>query len=180
MKRIVLITGSARKNGNSDLLAQAFIAGAQGVGHQVFRFDAAHKKLFPCIACDTCFTKGAACSRTDDFNELAPRIEEADTIVLCTPLYWFTFPGQIKMVIDKLYAFQSGKRSLNIQEAALLVCAETDDPKDFEGILTTFALLLRYKEWKNAGILTVPKVNKIGDIELSGGLEKAQELGRHI
>jgi multimeric flavodoxin WrbA len=180
MKNIVIITGSSRKNGNSELLAKSFKEGAEEAGHIVFLFEIASKKLSPCIACDTCFSKDRACSFSDDFNELAPSLENADTIVLCTPLYWFTFSAKIKMIIDKLYSFDIGKKKLKISEALLIVCAETDDIMDFDGIIKTFELILNYKKWKNAGILTVPNVNKIGDIKNTDGLNRAKEMGINI
>ena len=180
MKNIVVITGSSRKEGNSALMAKAFVEGAQEAGHRVFLFETMNKKLSPCIACDTCFSKGQACTMGDAFNELAPIVENADTIVFCTPLYWFTFSAQIKIVIDKLYSFLIGKRKVKIQEAALMVCGETDSNEDFAGIIKTFQLISGYKKWKNAGILTVPNVCNIGDIKKTDGLDKAKEMGINI
>ncbi|MDR2738381.1 MAG: flavodoxin family protein [Treponema sp.] len=180
MKNIVVITGSSRRGGNSELMARAFIEGAQQTGHNVFLFETLNKKLSCCIACDNCFSKGQACSMSDDFNELAPILENADTIVFCTPLYWFTFPAKIKIVIDKLYSFIIGRRELKINESALMVCAETNKTEDFEGIIKTYELILDYKKWRNAGILTVPNVYNIGDIKKTDGLIKAKEMGINI
>ncbi len=179
-KNIVIITGSARKGGNSDLMADAFIEGATGSGHIATKFEAGRKNITGCIACNTCFSKGVACSLMDDFNELAPILESADMLVLCTPLYWFTFTAQIKAAIDKIYSFMIGKRALKIKEAALLVCAETDYIKDFDGILKTYELILNYTEWKDKGRLFIPNVNKIDDIKKTDGLEKARKLGQNI
>lgn len=162
------------------LLAEAFTEGAVQAGHTVTVFEAGKKKITGCIACNTCFTTGYACSLMDDFNELAPVLENADAMVLCTPLYWFSFPGTIKSVIDKLYSFIIGNKKLKIKEAVLMVCAETDDMNDFKGILETYKLILAYQQWKDAGILIVPKVNKIGDIKNTGGPEKARNIGLNI
>jgi multimeric flavodoxin WrbA len=180
MKNIVVITGSARKNGNSELMAKYFMEGAKQAGHNVFLFETAKKKLLSCIACDTCFSKGQACSFPDDFNEIAPILENADAIVFCTPLYWFTFPARIKMVIDKLYSFMVGGHELKIKESLLMVCAETHDITDFTGIIKTYELILGYMKWKDAGILTIPSVYKIGDIKTTDGLDKAKEMGKRI
>ncbi|MDE6518087.1 MAG: flavodoxin family protein, partial [Acetatifactor sp.] len=80
-KKIVVITGSPRKNGNSFAMTDAFIKAAEDKGHTVIRFDAAMKKVGGCHACETCFKIGKACSFDDDFNEIAPDILEADGIV---------------------------------------------------------------------------------------------------
>jgi multimeric flavodoxin WrbA len=180
MKNITVITGSPRAGGNSEALAKAFVEGAREAGHGVFLFESGKKKLAPCLACDNCFSQGQACVADDDFNELAPVLEKADAIVLATPLYWFTFTSQIKIVIDKLYAFLIAQRELKIKEAVLLVCAETGNVEDFQGIITTFKSILDYKKWRNAGILTVPSVYNIGDVNKTDALIKAKELGSKI
>lgn len=77
------------RRGNSDQLAKAFAKGAQEAGHTVTTFDAGRSKIGPCRACDTCFSKGVACSFDDDFNKLAPLLEQADAIALVSPLYWY-------------------------------------------------------------------------------------------
>ena len=143
-------------------------------------FEAGKKKINGCIACNTCFSKGNACSFNDDFNEIAPMMEKADIIVFCTPLYWFTFPAQLKSVIDKMYSFIIGNRKLRIKEAILMVCAETDDKNDFEGIIKTYEKIINYQGWKNNTILTIPNVNEIGEIKNTDGLEKAKNVGLNI
>ena len=85
-KKIVVITGSPRKNGNSFAMTDAFIGAAEAKGHTVTRFDAAAKNVGGCRACMTCFQTGKACSFDDDFNTLAPAILEADDIVFTTPV----------------------------------------------------------------------------------------------
>lgn len=108
-KRILILTGSPRKGGNSDLMADAFAKGASEPGNIVVRFDTAHKHIQGCRACDNCFSKGKACVFNDDFNELASLMAESDAIVFCTPLYWYSFPTQMKAAIDKFYSFCIGK-----------------------------------------------------------------------
>ena len=94
-KRVFIVTGSPRAGGNSDQLAKAFAKGAQEAGHTVTTFDAGRSKIGPCRACDTCFSKGVACSFDDDFNKLAPLLEQADAIALVSPLYWYDISGQL-------------------------------------------------------------------------------------
>jgi multimeric flavodoxin WrbA len=180
MKNILIITGSPRKNGNSTLLANAFIEGAKIAGHEIMLFEAGKKKLRGCMACNTCFSKGNACSFDDDFNEIVPMIERADIVAFCTPLYWFTFPAQIKSVIDKMYSFIIGKKELKIKESILMVCAETDNKDDFDGIIKTYEGIINYQGWRNIGILTIPNVYEIGKIKNTDGLEKAKGIGLNI
>lgn len=179
-KNILVLTGSPRKNGNSDLLADAFIKGAEEAGHTVQKFQAGKKKIQGCIACMKCYSKGGACIFNDDFNELAPLLENSETLVLSTPLYWFSFPAQIKAAFDKLYALLVGKHTPQIRESMMLVCAETSDMVDFEGIVRSFELINDYMKWENRGTLLVPHVNNTGDILKTDALAKAEALGRNI
>ena len=104
-KRMVVITGSPRKNGNSFSMTDVFIKAAEAKGYMVTRFDAAMKNVSGCHACETCFKTGKACSFDDDFNTIAPVILDADAVVFTMPVYWYSIPAQIKSVIDKLFSF---------------------------------------------------------------------------
>lgn len=178
-KNILVLTGSPRCGGNSDLMADAFIRGAKIAGHTVTKFETALKTIGGCRACDTCYSQGAApCSFHDDFNELAPLLENADVLVLVTPMYWFTFPAQLKAALDKMYALIIGRRTCRISECKLLVCAETGDEDDFDGIVQTYSLIADYQKWKDTGILLVPGVNAKGDIRRTNALENAEKMGK--
>ena len=85
-KKIVVITGSPRKNGNSFAMTDAFIKAAEAKGHIVTRFDATMMKIGGCHACETCFKTGKACSFDDDFNLIAPAILQAHAIVFTMPV----------------------------------------------------------------------------------------------
>jgi multimeric flavodoxin WrbA len=179
-KNILILTGSPRKGGNSNLLADAFIAGARQSGHTTVKYRAAEKNIKGCKACKTCFSKGIACSFPDDFNELAPLLEQADMVVFATPLYWFSFPTQLKAAIDKLYSFLIGKRTLKIKECVLLVCGVAEDEAEYEGIVKSYELIANYQQWMNRGIIIVPGVNEKGDILKMDGLKRAERLGKSI
>lgn len=179
-KNILVITGSPRYKSNSDSLADAFVKGAQSAGHEVNLFQAGKRTIKPCIACNKCYTKGTACIFNDSFNELALLAEKADVIVFATPMYWFSYTAQIKAAIDKLYSLMVGDRPLKIQKSILMVCAETDDMSDFDGIVRSHKLLNNYLNWENGGILLVSEVNYVGDIQKTNALLKAEEMGRNV
>lgn len=181
-KRILVITGSPRKNGNSDILAEAFIEGALQAGHIVDRFDGGRKKIRGCIACDKCFTRGTACAVKDDFNEVAPLIAQADVVVFSSPLYYFSFTAQIKAVIDKLYSFNSSPEPIDTKESILLACGETTDLSDFDGMTKTYEKTIDYLKWSDKGQLLVPNVYGKAEINAKGQeyLKSAKELGLAI
>jgi multimeric flavodoxin WrbA len=117
-----------------------------------------------CKACDTCYSKGKPCSFDDDFNSIAPLIEKTDAIIFITPLYGFSFPTQLKAVIDKTYSFIIGEKKLDIKESMLLVCGGDDDESVFNAIISTYKQIAYYQKWSDRGHLVVPGVNSKGDI----------------
>lgn len=180
MKNILVITGSPR-DGNSEKIADSFIDGALSAGNEVNKFRAGRKDVKGCVACDTCWSKGRACSMDDDFIELEPMLESADVIVFVSPLYYFTFSSQLKSVIDKLHAYSSKKaRPLRIKESVLIMCGATDDLNDFAGAMATYDNIIKFKGWKDAGGLMVPCVEGKDDVAATGALEAAKELGSSI
>jgi hypothetical protein len=180
MKNILVLTGSPRKDGNSTLLANAFIEGARATGNEVTLFDAGKMKVNGCDGCSACAVKGTACTFDDDFTKFIPAIEKADVIVFCTPLYYFTFSAQLKAAIDRLCIFASEHRSNKIKESILIACGCLDDMEIFDGIVKTYELIAKYTGWQNRGILTIPKIAEIGDIKNTDGLEKAKNIGLSI
>jgi len=181
-KNILVLTGSPRRNGNSDKLAEAFMAGAFSKGHEVKRFDAARKKIGGCIACKACWKKDRPCSFQDDFNELAPMLEAADVLVFATPIYWFNFPAQLKAVIDKMNAYlgKDCKRPLKIRESFLLTCGADEGEEIFEGITVTYRQIVKYMGWEDRGILAVPGVSVKGDIDRTDAIAEAEGYGGSI
>ena len=181
-KNILVVTGSPRRNGNSDSMADAFIKGAVSAGHEAQKFEAARKAIGGCRACKACWKKGKPCTFSDDFDELSPLLEAADVLVFSTPVYWFGFPAQIKAAIDKMNAYlsESCPRPLKIKQSVLLVCGADEGMELFDGITATYKSIARYMNWEDKGILAVPGVSEKGDIAKTGALKKAEELGRSL
>ncbi len=181
-RNVLVLTGSPRKNGNSDRMAEAFIRGAVSAGHEVIKFETAAKKIGGCKGCKECWSKDQPCVHRDDFDQLAPLLEGADVLVFCTPLYWFTFSAPIKAAIERIYAYlrKNRKRSLKITESYLFVCGADSQLKIFDGIIATYKEIVSFLKWTDRGILAVPKVSDVGDIEHTDALIKAEELGKMV
>ncbi|MHB1314304.1 MAG: flavodoxin family protein [Christensenellales bacterium] len=182
MKNILVLTGSPRKNGNSIKMADAFVKGAHTAGHQTARFDTAFKEIGGCRACRSCWKTGSPCPFADSFSELAPLLEAADVLVFATPIYWFGFPAKMKAAIDKMNAYlsESCPRPLKIRESLLLVCGADEGMDIFGGIIATYRLMASYMNWQDRGVLAVQNVKQTGDIEHTGALLQAEELGRSL
>jgi multimeric flavodoxin WrbA len=177
MKKIIVLTGSPRNGGNSDLMADAFIEGARSAGHVVTKVKTDEKNVRGCKACNACYSKGVACVYNDDFNEIAPHLENADVVAVATPVYWYTFPAQLKSVIDKMYALYVGKKPISGKECVLMVCAEESDQAAFEGLTRSWDMIMKLLSWTEKGRLIVPGVHDAGDINRTNSLEKAKAIG---
>lgn len=147
--KIVVLTGSPRKNGNSAYLAEQFIKGAEEKGHEVFRFDCAFKQVEPCRACNRCGMNGP-CIFNDDFQELRPRLIEADMVVFATPMYYFGISAQMKRVIDRFYAINGQIKGVSKKAALLMTYADTST-KEAEPMRVHYHTLMDYLGWTSVG-----------------------------
>ena len=66
--KITVLTGSSRKNGTSNYMADEFIRGAKESGHEIYRFDSAHSDVKNCISCNACAMGSKPCIHKDDFE----------------------------------------------------------------------------------------------------------------
>lgn len=179
-KKIVVITGSPRKNGNSFAMTDAFIKAAEAKGHTVTRFDAATMKVSGCRACETCYQTGKACSFDEDFNTMAPAILEADALVFTMPVYWYSIPAQIKAVIDHLYSLVVGGKDIAGKECAIIACCEENDMTVLDGVRIPMERTAALNKWKMVGEVLIPGVLNAGDIEKTDGCQKAAALADKI
>ena len=172
-KKVVVITGSPRKNGNSAAMAEAFIKAAEEKGHTVTRFDAAMMNVGGCHACETCFKSGKACSFDDD-------ILEADDIVFAMPVYWYSIPGQIKNVIDKIYSFCVAGKDVAGKGCGLIACCEEEDMTVLDGVRMPLERSAALLKWHMIGEVLIPGVLNTGDIEKTDGCRQAAELAENL
>lgn len=181
-KNILLVTGSVRKIGNSAILANAFIKGARQNGNAIQKVEASNRNFSPFRDKENAWRKGKPSLIEDDFNVLAPYLHVSDILVLVSPVYFGGFSASIKLFIDNLYAYivPHRKRNLKFTKAILLAVARDDNEDTFVGITHEFRELVRQLEIPEFEILTVPGVHERGDIDNSGALDEAREMGKAI
>lgn len=100
MKRVLIISASPRKNGNSDILCDRFAKGAAESGHKVEKIFLASENIGYCRGCGVC-NSTHKCVQKDDMAEILDKMVTADAIVLATPVYFYTMDGQMKTFIDR-------------------------------------------------------------------------------
>lgn len=175
--KVLVLTGSPRKNGNSNTLAERFIQGAKEAGHDITRFDSAFKNVNPCTACNDCGMNGD-CVQKDDFLSVRPALLEADLVAFATPMYYFGMSAQLKAVIDRFYSVSSrlhgGKR------AVLMMTYANSAASEAVPIHSHYEVLLRYLDWTDAGRVIAPGVWPVGAINRTPFPEQAYQLGKSI
>lgn len=176
-KNILLLHASPRLHGNSHTLAETFIAGAEAAGNWVQRINVGQAKISPCMACEYCRSNHHQCCQDDDMEKIYPAIIAAECVVLAAPLYFYDWPAQLKLVIDRLYAL-GPEYAVRHKDTALLMTAADDDPQAFDGAVKTYQLALTdYLQWQDRGRILVAGVNAAGAIQDHPALAEAYKLG---
>lgn len=177
-KNIVIVNGSPRKNGNTEILVDAFIEGAKESGNAVTKFNVGSMKINGCTDCQYCFSHSGECVQKDDMNEIYSALYNADMLVLASPLYWFGMSSQLKAMLDRMYV--AATKALPITSSALLVTYGDTDTTVVEPIISHYKTIINYMGWEDRGIITQPGVTNKGDIKGHLSIAKARELGSSI
>jgi len=175
---IVLLSGSPRKGGNTDRLAAAFKKGAEEAGKTVTLFQVAELHLSGCLGCGYCFTEKGVCVQEDDMRYILDALKKADTLVLASPIYYFSVTAQLKLAIDRTFALMSDKPP--IKKAAMLLTCGDKDGGAAEGATVMLNRICEFSEWENAGFILATDLHNINEIDGREELEQAAALGREI
>lgn len=103
-KKVLILSGSPRKGGNSDLLCDEFLRGAAQAGNEAEKIRVAEKKIGFCSACYYCRQSGGICAKKDDMAQILQKMIDADVIVLSSPVYFYSVNAQMKTLIDRTLA----------------------------------------------------------------------------
>lgn len=123
-KKVLILSSSPRKGGNSDLLCDAFLRGAAEAGHEAEKIFLRDKTIGYCTGCSACSLHGLPCPQQDDAAEVIARMLEADVLVLATPVYFYTMSAQMKTLIDRCCGLYTEMK--NKEFYFLLTAADTE------------------------------------------------------
>lgn len=177
-KNILILSGSPRIGGNSDVLCDQFLKGAQEAGNQVEKINVATRKIGCCRACYYCKDHAGACVVKDDMSAILTKMLEADVIVMASPVYFYSVDAQLKALIDRSVA-----RWLEFKDKEfyyIMTAAEdSDDVMDctlecFRG----FARCLSGSVEK--GVIYGKGVYEKGEIQGHPAMQQAYEMGLSV
>ena len=174
---ILIISGSPRKGGNTELLAEAFAKGA-AAHHHVEIVSVRDYKVNPCLGCDACFKTNGVCAQKDDMTILYEKMSQADMLVIASPVYFYGISAQLKAVIDRFH--NPIRDTFHIKKMALLLVGAATLPELFDAILAEYNLCLNFFNIEDAGKVLVRGVKDKGDINNTNALNEAYKLGYSI
>ena len=176
--KILIISGSPRKGGNTELLAEAFAKGA-AKHHQVETVSVRDYLVNPCLGCNACFRSEAnTCAQKDDMTIIYEKMSQADMLVIASPVYFYGISAQMKAVIDRFH--NPIRDTFHIKKMALLLVGAATLPELFDAILTEYNLCLKFFDIEDAGKVLVRGVKDKGDIKGTRFLDDAYQLGTSI
>lgn len=185
MKKLLALFGSPRRDGNSAILLSAFLKGIEDAGiYKVDKFLLRDLNISPCLEIYKC-KKDGICAINDDFHKVSPFIEEADAIVLASPVMFYAVSAHTKIFMDRCQSFWSRKyylkKSMQEKKGVFIGVGATKGAKLFDGILMNVKYFFDAIDTKLIETILARGADEKGDIlKQQELLTRAQEVGRSL
>ena len=177
-KKILVISTSPRKGGNSDALADEFVRGAQETGNQVEKVTLYDKTIGFCKGCLSC-QSSRRCVIRDDADTIAQKMGAADVIAFATPIYYYGMCGQMKTMLDRSNPLFSA--DYQFRNIYLLAAAAEEDAHTVDGAVTgLMGWIDCFEKASLAGTVFAGGVTAAGEIQGHPALKKAYEMGKRV
>ncbi len=184
------ISGSPRRNGNTELLIQEFMRGAEASGHKTELIILSELKISPCTSCGSC-QKTGKCIIDDDMQLMHKKLLEADCIVFASPIYFCGVSAQLKSFIDRCQTLWSRKYILKQELISsdkgkrsgyfISTAGSKDYNKVFEGAIFVVKAIFSTLDIKYTGELLFKDMENKGDIlKHPDALKMAFEAGAFL
>jgi NAD(P)H-dependent FMN reductase len=184
--KVVGISGSPRRGGNTETLLREMLRGAEEAGAETRLFILSKMNISPCRHCDGCLAEGE-CVVKDDMWLIYPEIESLDALVLASPIHFYGVTAQAKAMIDRFQAFYTRKYVLKRRIAAkkrrgiFISVGGTRFPDLFEHAKAVVGIFFRTIDVAYRAELLIPGVDSKGEIrEHPSALKDAYLLGRRL
>jgi multimeric flavodoxin WrbA len=183
-RKILVLLGSPRKKGNSAVLAEQIITGAESVGAEVETVFLHEKEIAPCQSCYACQTRDSeGCAIDDDMQSIFLKLITADTWVIASPVYWCNMSAQTKLFMDRCFALSAYQKNAFAGKRIAIAMSYGDTDPFTSGCinaLRTFQDAFRYVGAKIVGMVYGSAMES-GEISSNTDLMKnAEELGKKL
>lgn len=175
-KKVLVISSSPRKGGNSDLLCDQFIKGAQGAGHKVEKVFLNDLNI-RFLQTNDDYDDRTMRTQNDDAPMVVDKMIEADVIVLATPIYYYNLSGQMLTMMDRLFERES---ELKNKEFYFIMASGDPDRKAMDCALLGFRNFLRATpSSKEMGVVYGTGASSKGEIADKPAMQAAFEMGKN-
>ena len=103
---ILVVSGSPRRNGNTDYVCRVFIEEAEKLGRKTEFVRVADYRIRPCVSCRACLGRGECVIKNDDMSKLYSKLLAADAIVIVSPVYFNNVTAQLKAFMDRTWCLR--------------------------------------------------------------------------
>lgn len=139
MSRIVVIAGSVRRGGNTEILAKAFADGASE-HNEVEVISVADLGIRPCTGCNCCYkSEGNSCVQHDDMAKIYEKLKRADTLIVASPVYFYGISAQLKALVDRLHTPM--RNTFGIKRLGLILVGAASLEELFDPILLQYGMI---------------------------------------
>ena len=177
-KKVLILSSSPRKDGNSETLAAAFAKGALEAGNLVETVHLREKNYGFCRGCLACQKLGH-CVIRDDAVEVTAKMHDADVLVFATPVYYYSVSGQLKTMLDRANPLYDTDYAFT--KAYLLAAAAEDEPETVDGTRTAVQGWVDcFPRCTLVGTVFAGGVNGVGEIAGHAALEQAYQMGKKV
>ena len=177
-KNILILSGSPRKKGNSDLLCDEFMRGAKESGNEVEKIFIRDKKIGYCIGCYYCEKNNGICAIKDDMKEILDKIQSCDVIVMASPVYFYSINAQMKALIDRCVAKWT---EIKNKEFYYIMTAAEDSSTVMDCTLECFRGFARCLGGSiEKGVIYGKGAYEKGDILNSSHMQEAYNMGKNV
>jgi len=177
--KILVLESSGNAEGSSNMLAGEFIRGAREAGNETETFDVLKADIRPCLGCGRCAMDGP-CVQQDDYElKLKPMILDADMLVFVMPVYYCSWPAQMKAVVDRFYSYAGELTSMR-KKTALLCAAWDEEDSSFELVKACYEKICGCMQFEDQGMVIGRGCGTPSMTRSSGYPQEARELGRSI
>ena len=176
--KVLILSGSPRKGGNTEILCARFAEGARGAGHEVETIRVCEKDIHFCTGCDSCIKSGR-CVYKDDMDGIRDMMMSADVLVFSSPVYFYTISAQIKALIDRTVPFYT---KLENKEIYIIFAAADPDESMLELAVESFRGLTRdcMEGAVEKGVIKATGVWEKGAVESTDFPKMAYQMGRSV
>lgn len=177
-KKVLIISTSPRKNGNSEVLADAFLKGAVDGGNPAEKISLYDKTIGFCKGCLAC-QKTKRCVIHDEADAIAQKMLTADVLVFATPIYYYEMSGQMKTMLDRANPLFSADYAFR-DVYFLSTAADDEEGVDARAINGLKGWIECFPKARLAGTVFAGGVNGVGEIDGHVALQKAYETGKAV